>query len=553
MQNRYFVLQCGNTTETAATSSSVWNNFVETLQAMFDTKQAPYRIVLKLAPVELMTGDHAVTIGVANDRKTAEESWNWLEQNLVPTLASSEQNNEDLTSRWKQVVTLTCSKIETLVSKTVSGTDEAAADDRFRSTARSFRQIFSMKDSERLVNYFACSLGGGFFNQGWMYISEHYLAFYSFVMGVETKVLVELRNISEIRKERSKKNLVPDTIVVVTSDGKELFFSNLLFHRDEAYDCLQLLVNKTLHKMLKTSSRGPTPPDDEIPAVSSPKDSPAKSFTMISTPTLKENLELERLGQLVQTLFSVPEEEMVLQRLRTVLWLERKPEEIFRGDLFLTDHFILFMAVNPSLDASLVLPAGAVRKMEKVYDEGATSSQDSPYIISISTVHHQRIYLSMGADVRQCDRIAFLIKEILQNNVSIAKELIESLPHLPSEALINADKTDFTVKPTTAWQGLGCRFGFPYQEPKRDAVLVKYWLGFFAEYGRNYAMVKSPIFVRLVRAGLPTELRGEVWSICSGALFERLLAPDQYQQLVNSKPDKRTALAVEEIEKDLHR
>lgn len=59
--------------------------------------------------------------------------------------------------------------------------------------------------------------------QGWMYISENYLAFYSYLIGFELKVLIELKNIKDIYKEPVRK-LFRHSMKVTTKDDQEVKF-----------------------------------------------------------------------------------------------------------------------------------------------------------------------------------------------------------------------------------------------------------------------------------------------------------------------------------------
>ena len=58
--------------------------------------------------------------------------------------------------------------------------------------------------------------------QGWLYISENYLGFYSALLGVERKQLVELKNIKDISKENSKRNMFADSLRIITKDEEEV-------------------------------------------------------------------------------------------------------------------------------------------------------------------------------------------------------------------------------------------------------------------------------------------------------------------------------------------
>lgn len=110
-------------------------------------------------------------------------------------------------------------------------------DDIIRNASRTFRQTFNVKSTERLVNCkrkkindlikcdvdlffldYSCSCNS---RQGWMYISENYLAFYSYLIGFELKVLIELKDIKDIFKEPIRK-LFRHSMRVTTKDNQEV-------------------------------------------------------------------------------------------------------------------------------------------------------------------------------------------------------------------------------------------------------------------------------------------------------------------------------------------
>lgn len=132
------------------------------------------------------------------------------------------------------------SKIQHIVTSIDEGADDASNDEKVRNASRSFRQSFDVPPSERLVNCehrlqllprfllridlifipdYSCAYNG---RQGWLYISENYMGFYSFLLGVETKLLVELKNIQDMKKEKSKRNMFSDSLLIVTKDKKEV-------------------------------------------------------------------------------------------------------------------------------------------------------------------------------------------------------------------------------------------------------------------------------------------------------------------------------------------
>lgn len=66
---------------------------------------------------------------------------------------------------------------------------------------------------------YSSSLNG---RQGWLYISENYLGFYSFLLGIETKRLIELKDIEDIKKENSKRAMFADSLRITTKDKEEV-------------------------------------------------------------------------------------------------------------------------------------------------------------------------------------------------------------------------------------------------------------------------------------------------------------------------------------------
>ena len=120
-----------------------------------------------------------------------------------------------------------------------SGTDEISTDEKLRTASRSFRQTFNVPSTERLVNckhdkdvqtiakestadYSCAYYTNRFTSQGWLYISENYVAFYSYLLGYETKLLIELKAIQDIRKEKSKRGVFSDAIKLVMKDKTEV-------------------------------------------------------------------------------------------------------------------------------------------------------------------------------------------------------------------------------------------------------------------------------------------------------------------------------------------
>lgn len=73
-----------------------------------------------------------------------------------------------------------------------------------------------------------------------------------------------------------------------------------------------------------------------------------------------------------------------------------------------------------------------------------------------------------------------------------------------------------------------------------------------AVHGRNITLVRYPQFIRLVQVGLPSKLRGEMWEILSGSIYDRFANPGLYHRILEEH-DGESTMATDEIEKDLNR
>lgn len=71
-------------------------------------------------------------------------------------------------------------------------------------------------------------------------------------------------------------------------------------------------------------------------------------------------------------------------------------------------------------------------------------------------------------------------------------------------------------------------------------------------HGRNLMIAKTRRFSQLVHAGLPNRLRGEIWEICTGSIYERVMNPNVYRSILYENKHKKSS-SLEEIEKDLTR
>lgn len=537
--------------------STLWNSVVGTLQALFDVKQAPFRILLRSGNADSsgpQPGDQAITIAVGGTRREIDEDWAWLDTTISQPARSSGEIKDIRLMTYR-----VCKAVEERVNSQAGRTDESTADERFRATARAYRHTFGLPESERLVNCTSLSLSSnssflvfscfikGSLSPGWLYISEHYLGYYSYILGSETKVLLELKEITELRKERSKRNLLHDSIFVSTAAGKEYTFTNL-FHRDEVYDLVQRLTNRALHRLLDTNTEQPAPGSPT--ARGDPLDDTLEVHSntgLAVIETKKEEFERQQLNAYYRRLFHLPATEQVLERTMSVFWLESKPEQVWRGDLFLSTNFLGFFHVRRGETVQWTLPSCAIKRLEKAFPDGQEGSFE-PYALVLTTVHGTRLLVTIGSSLAQCDRFSAALRQVLTTSAERSKRLSSFLERLPSTHLRTEREQDILL----ADSGFGATHGYPFYEDDRELMLIDYWHSYFSEHGKSVAIVKTALFGRLVRIGLPHVLRAELWETCCGSLFERFEQPNLFADIL-VKNAGLTSFSMEEIEKDLQR
>ncbi|KAF9990589.1 hypothetical protein BGZ75_000786 [Mortierella antarctica] len=527
-----FVLQ-----RTKASKSQFLNSFLGTIQNVFDTKQAPFRILFRR-----QLNAQALMIAEAETQKSVDHAWAWVQENFVVGL----QVLDDAQEKEEWVLT----KIRSLVTRADKGTDDITSDEKVRSASRAFRQTFNVLPSERLVSYYSCSYHGKMMNQGWMYISENYLCFYSFMLGMETKIFLELKDIGDLQKEKSKRGVFDDAIRVVMKDEQEYFFSNL-FHRDETYDMLVQLTTLTMERLLRNTALEHAPgmsngdDTDSVKDVFSVDvesldggDSPYASAP--TTRPLRLGLEEQKRDSQFQQRFNLPTSEHLMEESSATM-VQGDKTDMYHGRLYLSESFLCFICTeaNPCL---LALPLFTIRRVERM------NSKSAMYALNILTWHQMRIVFRLNNPKTLCEKFCGTLKGNLKLQVRAMRSLKPFLNTCFSEALL-ADRPDVAENDS----GLGWIFEFPGDPKKlKNKSKTKLWLQYFKDNGRNLTMTKVATFPKLIRVGLPNKLRGEVWEACSGSLYLRSMNPGEYTKLLKDNEGKMS-LSLEEIEKDLNR
>lgn len=217
-----------------------------------------------------------------------------------------------------------------------------------------------------------------------------------------------------------------------------------------------------------------------------------------------------------------------------------------QGRLYLTQHFLVFRDVFDGRNCSFVLHLSAVKKVERL---------PSSYGFALSVLTHSQIEIKLYLiGIRsQSERFSSQLKTALRANLSNVKSLQPFIHSCYSEYLLsknNVSTEEITQMPPS---GLGSTFRYPGNAKlSRDRSKMKLWFDLFRADGRNISLIKTPVFYKLVRVGLPNRLRGEIWELCCGSMYLRLDQAGLYRRILDENQDKKS-LAIEEISKDLYR
>ncbi|KAI9183839.1 GTPase activating protein (GAP) [Blastocladiella emersonii ATCC 22665] len=532
--NDYFLLQ-----KTKEYESRLVKNLLGTLQNVFDTKQQPFRIILKTPTRGL---DNGYVVAVADSLKDIEVNWRWIMENLVNEMNVLRDRDE----RESYVIT----KFQALVAEIDKTMDEGVKDEKIRQAARSWRKSFDVPESERLLNFYAAAFRKNGMQQGWMYISENYLAFYAFVLGTETKLFVEFKEIVELKKDKSRSGLINDSIRISLKNGDVLAFSNL-FHRDETFDLLESLCAKAMQRLLKAGTANSAPgralpadgaaahPIGEIEINLGPTTADGASASAAAPggtdpSDLQSSIKAQRKNAAYTTQFNLPPSEHVMAECEIIFNMAGLPESF--GKLYLSETFLCFATERE--DVSFSLPLFAVKRVERV-------NVKSEVQLVIETWHATKLQLSLFLDKLALARFCTVLRDNLRAQSANVKSLSAFLGTCTTEALLVGKKH---ADP----HGLGVTFGYPQATKSKDKQKLKAWLTYCRERGRHISMVRTPMFTRLIHIGIPNRLRGEVWELASGAVYLRCTNPGFYAKLLDDNKDKKS-FSLEEIEKDLNR
>ncbi|RWS02354.1 hypothetical protein B4U79_08485 [Dinothrombium tinctorium] len=491
--NMYFVLQRRKGHGSKGLSSLL----VGTLDSVLDKKPPPYRI-LHQTP----TSEVSYFIACSLTRTEILNDWEWIENNLMPTLLSFE--NEDEISDFVRC------KIESLLAQSNPSPElvvEGGDSSNFRLAAQRFANIFGMPEEEKLVNYYSCGFWKGKVpRQGWLYLSVNHLCFYSVVaFSKEIKLIIKWVDIKSM--ERKNAFMFPETISITTRNKTYNF--SMFLKTGETYALMEQLANLAMKQLISDDCVGSFKVDTDL-VVKSSKNVPRKPSL------LKRDLDARQMSEAYRTTFRLPANEKLDGTLPCTLWTPYNKQHA------------------PGL-VSLIIPLRDITFPEKVDNHTGHSSHNS-LLLSTKTKSN---YLFSQIEDRN-----FLIQKISELLSKLSEDRRSTLDSLDSDY----QEAEILDKP------LSQLFPLPIEPESqaKEAVKVNLWDLHFSDYGRGLSTYRTSKARDLVMKGIPDKYRGELWMLYSGAINELETHCGYYENMVELSKNRK-CVAADEIERDLHR
>ncbi len=276
--------------------------------------------------------------------------WHWLEQELLPTLVNFEDS--------QQVTDYVLVKVESLIAdekKRLGGalSVEDSESMPYRNAAERFQRLFNVGPDDKLVprlqvqyfccayyaficftplqvSYYSCSWWKGRLpSQGWLYLTVSHCAFYSFILGKESKLLLRWTDITAV--EKSNNLLSPESIKLCTRDSEYHF--SMFMHKGEAYSLIQQLANLGIRRLMADDGYQ----EDLDLLLKRSRNLPKKASF------LKRDLDAKKMSEQFRLIFQVPNQEKLDGQVRvyTLVTLQKVLIAVLPGILILTAYLSL--------------------------------------------------------------------------------------------------------------------------------------------------------------------------------------------------------------------
>ncbi|RKP34666.1 rab-GTPase-TBC domain-containing protein, partial [Dimargaris cristalligena] len=217
--------------------------------------------------------------------------------------------------------------------------------------------------------------------------------------------------------------------------------------------------------------------------------------------------------------------------------------ETYHGTVYISTSFLAFESSDYK-GCRFAIPLLAIRRVER---NASTDPLRPGFYLAVTLWHKMVLQFRIRRSQEVCDHWCVLLRDQLKEFLPLMGQLRPFLRQCPSEAVLLNKLDQFKAR------CLGHTFGYPgLIKPQRERAKLRFWKEYLETHGRNLTTVCLAEFNRLVRIGLPNELRGEIWELCAGSLYLRFFHTGEYEALLQANHSSPGPYAVE-IEKDLNR
>ena len=505
--NPYFVLQ-----KRKGRGSGLVGLLVGTYDSVVDNKAPPYRILHHLPD-----SDISYIVALSDNRKEISEHWKWIEDHLISTLSALDDREE--------ILEFVKCKIESLQANSSLDVPTQQDDESgSREAVARFHKLFNMPPEEKLVGYYSCSYWKGRVpRQGWMYLSVNHLCFYSFLMGGEAKLIIRWTDITKL--ECGNNLLFPDSIQVSTR--KHNYYFSIFVSTDKTFQLMQQLANMAMTQLI--SEQG-FEEDRTLPTMVLKKKSARKW-------SLKRDLNARARSDAYRCIFNLPAMEKLDGEAECTLWTPYNKQNVW-GTVYLSTGFMCFASRVKNL-VNVVIPLSEINVVEKI-ENGVGNMLPNGILL---TTRGKMNFLF--AELEDRDFILERISDLLVRPPVFSRSSTSD----PDDNVHNS--SPLSDKPVPA---LATLFDHPMSDEMsaRDAAKKAVWQDLFLEYGRGLCSYRTHAVHERILKGIPDSLRGEIWMINSGAVYEMNANVGYYWNLVR-ETSGRDNFTTDEIERDLHR
>ncbi|TGZ74123.1 hypothetical protein CRM22_001118 [Opisthorchis felineus] len=561
-ETEYFVLQ----KRKEKTSSGLLGLLTGTVESILDVSVPVYRIVMKGAEKSFYL------VANSNSEREINKHWKYIMTKLCPQLPDLPKDD---------AFAFLFHKFDSHAARYVEMYERDDTMPLKRATVK-FLRIFGFPPKEKLVYYYSCSyFRGKIPQQGWLYLTINHMCFYSFLLGIETKICVPWIHVTAVERIPGR---LPGGFVRIKTPEKSYHFG-IFIRPEETFEMILKLANFGVRQLLIDDCY-----NNRVPFPFAPRKLLPRSFSR-----LKVDLDARTKSEAYRAAFNLPSDEDLEISVDCELCTPYDKSSV-AGRLFLSNRFLCFYTWD-EISVKVILPLREVLIAEAT-DTKNTSVHGGMVITTKENVFILKNVQRREEIVAAIDRFLNSPKKVptsrsIPGYCGSTKSLLSTSSGCsPPNALIDWDQQSdassslsstgsghmhespstsrINDQPVPVMTGrfaicqsaddLTCttptnlliRANLFATSDDAEGARMASWADYFGLYGSGMTMYRTDRLRSLVLNGLPEKLRGRLWMVLSGAENELCVHPGYYAELVR-QTEGRVNFVVEEIERDLHR